>query len=216
VDPNSGAPASKVTPLVRSRGAEIGGRLFAGERVNATLALWTLSLDSELLFTGDGGSTEPSRPTRRRGIEATLNWFPTEQISADLEASYSKARFSDPDPAGRDVPGAIPLVLSADVVARSAGGWLASARLRHFGRYPLIENGSVRSHGSTLLNLRAGREWGRYGVYLDLLNALDSRDHDIDYDFVSRLRGEPISGVEDTHFHVLEPRSLRFSLRYDL
>ena len=214
VDPNTGSPAPKVTPLVGSRGAEIGSRLFLGERFNATLALWRLALDSELLFTGDGGTTEPSRPTRRRGIELTLNWFPTEYLSADLEASYSKARFTDPDPAGPYIPGAIPLVVSADVVGRSANGWLASARLRHFGRYPLVEDGSVRSRGATLLNLRAGREWGRWGVYLDLLNALDSRDHDIDYWFASRLQGEPTTGVDDVHYHVFEPRSLRLNLRY--
>lgn len=216
VDPQSGAPAQKVTPLVRSRGAELGSRWFAGDHLNATLALWTLKLDSELLFTGDGGTTEPSRPTRRDGVELALDWFPTEQLSADLEASYSKARFTDPDPVGRQVPGAIPLVVSADVVAKSDGGWLASARLRHFGRYPLIEDASVRSRGSTLLNLRLGREWSRYGVYLDVLNALDSRDHDIDYYFASRLPGEPADGVDDIHYHVFEPRSLRLSLRYAL
>ncbi|MGN2246871.1 TonB-dependent receptor [Frateuria sp. GZRR35] len=214
VDPNTGEPASRVTPLVGSRGAELGSRAFLGQRFNATLAVWALSPDSELLFTGDGGTTEPSRPARRHGIELALNWFPTEHLSADLEASWSRARFTDPDPAGPHIPGAIPLVISADVVARSAGGWLASARLRHFGPYPLVEDGSVRSHGSTLLNLRVGRKWGRWGAYLDLLNALDSHDHDIDYWFASRLQGEAPQGVEDVHFHIFEPRSLRLSLRY--
>lgn len=214
VDPGTGDPVQKVTPLVGSRGAELGSRLFLGDRLNATLSLWTLKLDSELLFTGDGGTTQPSRPTKRDGVELALAWFPTERLSADLEASYSKARFTDPDPVGREIPGSIPLVISADVVAKSAAGWLASARLRHFGRYPLIEDNSVRSHGSTLLNLRAGREWSRYGVYLDVLNALNSRDHDIDYYFASRLQGEPAGGVNDIHFHVFEPRSLRLSLRY--
>ncbi len=83
-----------------------------------------------------------------------------------------------------------------------------------FGRYPLIEDNSVRSQGSTLPNLRVGREWSRYGVYLDGLNALNSRDHDIDYYFASRLQDEPADGVDDIHFHIFEPRSLRPSLRY--
>lgn len=214
VDPGTGDPAQKVTPLVGSAGAEIGSRLFFSDRLNATLALWTLKLDSELLFTGDGGTTAPSRPTRRKGVELALAWFPTDHLSADLEASYSKARFTDPDPVGPEVPGSIPLVISADIVAKSDRGWLASARLRHFGRYPLIEDNSVRAQGSTLLNLRAGREWGRYGVYLDVLNALNSGDHDIDYYFASRLPGEPVKGVNDIHYHIFEPRSLRVSVRY--
>jgi len=51
-------------------------------------------------------------------------------------------------------------------------------------------------------------------VFLDLMNALDSDDHDIDYYFASRLAGEPDEGVEDIHFHVFEPRSLRLSVRF--
>ena len=47
-----------------------------------------------------------------------------------------------------------------------------------------------------------------------MLNALDSRDHDVDYYFASRLQGEPSDGMNDTHFHIFEPRSLRLSLRY--
>ena len=214
VDPNTGDTVHKVTPLVGSRGAEIGSRLFFSDRLQATLALWTLSLQSELLFTGDGGTTEPSRPTKRDGAEFALSWFQNKNLTADFEASYSKAKFTDFNPVGSQVPGSIPLVLSADVVAKSDSGWLASARLRHFGRYPLIKDDSVRAKGSTLVNLRVGREWSRHGVFLDVLNLLDSRDHDIDYYFASRLQGEPAEGFNDIHHHVFEPRSLRLSLRY--
>jgi hypothetical protein len=81
-----------------------------------------------------------------------------------------------------------------------------------FGKYPLIENDSVESDGSTILNVRVGREWSRWGLYLDVLNALDSDSHDIDYFYASRLPGEAAEGVEDIHFHVFPSRSLRASL----
>lgn len=215
VDPVSGEPAAPVDPLVGSIGAELGARLHLSDRWQATMAWWTLRLDSELLFVGDAGNTEASRPSRRDGVELGLYWFADERFHADLELSYTRAHFRDADPAGRRIPGAIPLVVSAGAVARSSGGWLASARLRHFGAYPLIEDARVRSQGSTLLNLRVGREWPRWQLNLDVLNALDSDDHDIDYYFPSRLPGEVDEGVEDIHFHVFEPRSLRLSARYD-
>jgi hypothetical protein len=63
------------------------------------------------------------------------------------------------------------------------------------------------------VNLRAGREWGRIGAYLDIFNLLNSRDHDVDYFYASRLSGEPAEGVEDIHFHVFQPRSARLSLK---
>ena len=214
VDPVSLEPVGRVDPLVESTGAEIGSRLYFSDRLQATLALWTLRLDSELLFVGDAGTTEPTRPSQRDGVEAGLYWFGSETYTANLEASYTRSRFRDDDPVGNEIPGSIPLVVSAGITGRYARGWLASAQLKHFGKYPLIEDDSVESDGSTIVNLRIGREWSRYGLHLDVLNMFDSDDHDIDYFYASRLPGEPAEGVEDIHFHVFPPRSVRVSLQY--
>jgi hypothetical protein len=35
---------------------------------------------------------------------------------------------------------------------------------------------------------------------------------DIDYYYRSRLAGEPVAGVEDIHFHPVEPRRIRITL----
>lgn len=213
-DPVTGKAARPVDALVASAGAELGSRLYINSRLHATLALWTLRLDSELRFVGDAGTTEASRPSRRRGIEAGVYWFGTDRHTANLEVSYSRSRFSDADPAGNSVPGSIPLVVSAGVTGRYARGWIAGGQLKHFGRYPLIEDGSTRSDGSTILNLRIGREWDRHGVFVDVLNVLDSNDHDVDYLYASRLQDEPAGGVEDVHYHVFPPRSIRVALQY--
>jgi len=213
VDPISGEDVDPVDPLVRSRGFELGTRWSVADRLQATLALWRLDLDSELLFVGDAGTTEATRPSRRDGVELGVYWHPGERFSLNLEASYTDARFDDDDPAGDKIPGSIPLVIGTGVTAHLDGGWLVNAQLKHFGRYPLIEDNSVRSDGSTLVNLRVGRAWQRLGVYLDVLNLFDSRDHDIDYFYASRLPGEPEEGIEDIHYHVFAERSLRASVR---
>ena len=44
---------------------------------------------------------------------------------------------------------------------------------------------------------------------VDVLNLLDSDDDDITYFYASRLAGEPAEGVEDLHFHPIEPRTVR-------
>lgn len=106
------------------------------------------------------------------------------------------------------------MVVSGGLTYKTDSGWLASGRLRYFGKYPLIEDASVKSDGSLLVNLRAGREWGRVGAYIDVFNVLNSRDHDVDYYYASRLPGEPGKGVEDMHFHVFQPRSGRLNLRF--
>ncbi|MEO5963436.1 MAG: TonB-dependent receptor [Thermomonas sp.] len=214
IDPSTGDPAEPVDPLVGSIGAELGSRLFFSNRLQATLAVWTLRLDSELLFVGDAGTTEASRPSKREGVEAGVYWFGSDTYTANIEASYSRSRFSDHDPVGAQIPGSIPLVVSAGINGKYARGWMASAQLKYFGKYPLIEDDSVESDGSMIVNLRIGREWARYGLFLDVLNALDSKDHDVDYYYASRLQGEPAEGVDNVHFHVFPSRSLRLSVRY--
>lgn len=212
VDPVSGDPADPVTPLVRSTGSELGLRWFVPKRWQMTVAVWQLKLDSELLFVGDAGNTEASRPSERHGVELGWSVFAGERSQLALEASYTRARFGDRDPAGRHIPGAVPLVLSAEWTADWGDGWYSSLRARHLSRYPLIEDDSVSSDGSTLVNAAVGKRWDRWSLELDLLNALDSKDHDIDYFYASRLPGEPVGGVEDVHSHVFEPRSLRLRL----
>ncbi|WP_250461564.1 TonB-dependent receptor [Microbulbifer litoralis] len=214
LDPTSGEAAEPVDPLVASSGYELGARVFVSDRLHSTLALWSLELDSELLFVGDAGNTEASRPSERSGVELGVYWFASERLDAELELSYTDASFADREMVGDDIPGAIPLVASAAVNYRGDGGWFAAAHLRHFGSYPLVEDGGVESAGSSLLNLRVGRDLQSWRLQLDLLNALDSDDHDVDYFYASRLAGEAAGGVEDIHYHIFEPRSLRASVRY--
>ena len=74
VDPNDKVtPLDRVPLLVRSKGAEIGIRTKAIEDLTSSLALFVLDFDSELLFVGDAGTTEASRPSRRVGVEWTNN-----------------------------------------------------------------------------------------------------------------------------------------------
>jgi outer membrane receptor protein involved in Fe transport len=212
VDPVSGDPLDAVTPLVRSTGSELGLRWFEQDRWHMTVAVWQLKLDSELLFVGDAGNTEASRPSERRGVELGWSFFAGKRSQLALEASYTRARFGDRDPSGRHIPGAVPLVMSAEWTAEWGEGWHSSLRARHLSRYPLIEDDSVSAEGSTLLNAAIGKRWEFWSLELDILNLLDSKDHDIDYYYTSRLPGEPVSGIDDLHFHVFEPRSIRLRL----
>jgi hypothetical protein len=47
---------------------------------------------------------------------------------------------------------------------------------------------------------------------VDLLNLFDSESSDIDYYYTSRLPGEPPEGVDDIHFHPVEPFTWRVAL----
>lgn len=216
IDPSDGSSIESVDPLVRSFGYELGIRGFVSEKLNTSFSVWSLDLDSELLFVGDAGNTEPNGATQRYGFEMTAYYRLDDTWSLDLEYAYTDAKFSDvPVGQGHEVPGAIEQVLQAGVSANFDNGWFTSARLRYFGERPLNESGNIRSDSSTLANFRLGYRHNNWTLKADILNAFDSNDHDIDYYYGSRLASEP-SGLEteDLHYHVLEPRTIRLSAAY--
>lgn len=212
VDPGSGEPVKPVDPLVRSRGAEFGVRNDWWGAANSSFALWYLELDSELLFVGDAGNTEASRPSRRWGVELNNYWDVTDVWSLELDLAWTDARFDDRAPEGDHIPGAVEWVVSGAIGARYPNGWFGSLRLRQFSGAPLIEDASVESDGSSLASLAVGWEGEHLRLQLDALNIFDSNDHDVDYFYASRLPGEPAQGLEDIHYHVFEPRQFRLSM----
>jgi outer membrane receptor protein involved in Fe transport len=211
VDPATGAPAARVDPLVRARGAEIGFHTRLTPEWETAIAVWRLDLASELVFVGDAGTTQASRPSRRSGIEWTHYWRPVRGLIVDADLAVSRARFRGDDPAGNRIPGAIERTASAGVTY-NRGAWSGGLRLRYLGPRPLVEDAAVRSGSSLLASLRAGyRFTPSVKVALDVLNLFDRKVSDIDYFYESRLRDEA-QPVADIHSHPAEPRTIRASL----
>jgi hypothetical protein len=209
VDPTTGEPADKVTPLVPSHEIELGFRSFVERKLNISAALWMLDLDSELLFSGDAGDTEASRASHRYGIEVPIYYRPTDRVTLDFEIAFTHSRYSQDDPVGNFIPGAINQVYAAGVTVQNPRGFFGALRLRYFGPRPLIEDASVKSVPSSVVNLEAGYRSKRFDFRFDVLNLFDSKDDDITYWYASRLQGEPAEGVDDYHFHPIEPRDMR-------
>jgi outer membrane receptor protein involved in Fe transport len=212
VDPTDGVtPAETVDPLVDATAFDVGLRVALGGSMQASVSLWQLDLDSELLFVGDAGTTEPTRGSRRRGVEATLIWNPVSWLIVDADLAWSRSRFTDFDVAGDRIPGAVERVASVGVALDHPAGWFGGARFRHFGEAPLVEDNSVRSDPTTLLNIEAGYRFSdRYRLSAALYNVFGSRDNDITYFYESQLAGET-EPVEDKHFHPVEPRTVRIT-----
>lgn len=212
VDPKTGEAAAKVTPLVRSRGLELGLRSAAIAGLQTALSLYRLDFDSELLFIGDAGATEAGRPSRRYGIEFSSYYKAASWLSLDLDLAYARARSRGSDPAGDFIPGAIEGVAQLALTLTPQGPWSGSLRLRYFGPRPLIEDNSVRSAASVGLNGRIAYRIDRtLRVELEGYNLANRRDSAIDYYYASRLPGEA-QPVDDIHFHPVESRSLRLTL----
>jgi hypothetical protein len=214
VDPNDKVTQlDRVPLLVRSRGAELGIRTRPIEGLTSSLAIFVLDFDSELLFVGDAGTTEPSRPSRRVGVEWTNQYKPLPWMTVDLDVAQTHARFTDFDPAGAHIPGAPAWVASSSITLGGDTGWFGALKARYFGPRPLNEDDSVRSRSSLIFNARAGYKFDNgLRVQLDVLNLFNAQTNQIEYYYLSRLPGEPIGGVADRHVHPAEPLAVRLTV----
>ena len=217
INDKTGESVDKVTLLVRSRGFELGARNDALPGVQSSLALWLLDFNSELVWDADEGTTDPGASTRRMGVEWSERWQPLSWLLFDLDASFSRARFIDPDANGQYVPEAIESAVSAGASIHRLGPWSASLFMRYFGPRALVQDNSVRSAASTLFNGQIAYDVNpSVRLTLDILNIFDAIVNDMEYYYPTRLKGEPIAGIGDFEIHPSEPLSVRLSLRIKL
>jgi outer membrane receptor protein involved in Fe transport len=210
-DPD-GHPVDRVTPLVGATGAEVGVRTVAVPHLQTTVALWMLRLGSELVYNGDVGATEPGPASERHGVEIANYYSPLRWLVFDADLSLSRARFSGADADGRYVPEAVGTVVSAGASVDGFRRMFGSLRWRYFGPRALIEDNSVRSKATSLVNLQAGYQaTSHLRITADVFNLFDAEVSDIDYYFASRLPSEPVAGIDDIHYHPTVPRTLRVS-----
>ena len=133
-------------------------------------------------------------------IELTNYYSPRPWLILDGDLSVSRARFEDQDLAGARIPGAVETVVSAGATVEGARRMFGSVRLRYLGPRPLNEDNSVRSKATSLVNAELGYRLSRLlRVALDVFNLLNARNSDVDYFYTSRLPGEPLAGIADTH-----------------
>ncbi|MFN7138173.1 MAG: TonB-dependent receptor [Limisphaerales bacterium] len=211
------APTDPVDPLVRTYGAEVGVRTTWVPNLHSSVSLWWLDIDSELLFVGDAGTTEASRPSRRYGVEFANYYTPLKWLTIDADYSLSHARFRDDDPAGNRIPGSVESVIAAGISVHDLNGFFGSLRLRYFGPRPLVEDDSVRSNETILLSAQVGYKINKtWTLSAEVFNLLNRKDSEIDYFYPSRLADEPVGpdegGYNDIHFHPVDPISFRVAL----
>ena len=200
--------------LVKTRGEEIGVRTEMVPHLQSSFSLWRLMLDSELVFAGDAGTTQASRPSLRRGIEWSNRYIPHDWLLVELDLSASRARFTDTDPlvVGNYIPGAIDRVASLGVTVKDLGPWSGTVHARYFGPRPLKEDNSQRSQSSTIFSARASHKVdATTSVNFDVFNLFNRKANDIEYYYLSQ-RCPTCAPENDIHFHPAEPRSARLAL----
>ena len=205
IDPTQG--------LARATGYELGGRFERGPAILSLVHWWSRS-SSELVYSGDDGTVSPTGPSRRRGFELSAALRPIRWLALDGNFATNHARFVDA-PGFDRIPNALESAGELGIAAL-LDQFTAALRVRYAGPRPLIEDNSVRSPATTVVNLRAARTFGSVEVSAELLNLFDTSRADADYFYSSRLPGEPLEGVEGVHSRTVEPRMIRVGAKVAL
>lgn len=216
VDPASwGTPQLKTPLLTRANGYEIGVRTSFLPHLQSSAALFDLDIANETLFDGDTGqTTSTGRPSRRLGIEISNFYTPFSWLIVDADFTFTRARFTNFDPVGSYVPEAAKVIAAAGVTVTNLGPWEGGLRFRYFGPRPLIEDGSVRSGPTTLVDLRVGYKFtDTVTASVDIYNIFDSHAHQIDYYYASQYSANSATAGNSIHYHQVEPPSARFTLK---
>jgi outer membrane receptor protein involved in Fe transport len=211
------------TPLLtKATGYEVGLRSEPLPNLKLEGALFVLNLNSEATFSGDEAVTTPGRPSQRKGIELSASYKPFTWLRFDGDIAATRARFAngddgtgdtEPGHPGNYIPGAANMIASSSATIEDLGPWFGALRFRYFGRRPLIEDNSVTSKPTTLVDLRVGYKFSEQArLWLDILNLFNNTGaHQIDYFYPSQLASET-APVYDVHFKPVEPLSVRFTL----
>jgi outer membrane cobalamin receptor len=220
VDPNdSTKTVASVPGLVSSKGYEVGIKTEAVQGLQSSLSLWHLDFDAELVYVGDAGGTESGRSSRRTGIEWNNRWMPSPKLVLDADFALTKPRFSKDEGSGTRIPNAIEKVALLAATVKDIGKWNLTAQIRYIGPAALVENNSVRSNSSSIVNLKARRKLENSNeVYVDVFNLFNRKFNDISYFAAETLRttrnGPLIS--DQMQVHPGEPRSIRvtYAVKY--
>ena len=183
--------------MARAIGGEVGLRFSPDKRIRTSIDVWYLYLQSELVWSGDNGGTEPSDPSRRYGLDLDITFDPTPLLSLDANIAVGRASLVADQGATLVLA---PRLLGGAGIALHRKSDYVSLRLRGIGDRPANDAGSLIAEGWALLDLVASKRVHRKVLLtLTLNNLLNSSWREAQFADVSRV-APGAAEREDIHF----------------
>jgi outer membrane receptor protein involved in Fe transport len=203
------------TLLTQAQGYELGARERPHKDLELFGAVFLLDLDSELVWSGDAGTTEASAASRRYGVELGARYRISNWLFADIDATFTRARFRENAGNGNAVALAPTRTLTAGVEATQTFDRykpFAALRLKSIADRPAIEDKSLTAEGFTIVNAEAGVRWWDLELRADVQNLFDAKWREVNFANESRLsyESEPVNGI---HYSPGWPRTILASAR---
>ena len=204
------SPDSIVIP--RALGAELGMRHYwTGGTLAA--ALWGTDLQSELVYDGDEGTTEPSGRTRRYGLDLEARIRLTRWLWADADVNLAHGRFRDEPQKVNRIPLAPEVTSTGGLTARDLGPMSGGLRYRHIGSRAADQADSITARGHSVVELFATWQLSRVQLFAAVDNLFNAVWNEAQFATTSRLPGE-LAPVTELNFTPGAPRTIQVGLDY--
>ena len=199
------------TVLPRATAGEVGSR-YNWARGSVAAALWALQLESELVYSGDEGTTSQSGRTRRTGIDLEGRVAVTPWLWADADLNLSRGRFLDESASANRIPLAPTITSVGGLSIRDIGPFAAGARYRYVGARPASEDNSVVARGHWIAESFASVRLSRVTLSVAVDNVFNAAWNEAQFATTSRLRGEP-ADVTELNFTPGAPRAIQLGVQ---
>ena len=164
------------------------------------------------------GTTESKGKTKRQGIEGEFRYQILDWLSADLDTSYTWAKFVK---TGGAVPLAPCFLAFGGFTARHSSGLEGRIQVRSVGYRWGDEQRVSTIRGYTIFDLLAKYKWNRYEFLFSVINLANTKWRAAQFFHESQIRGNPrfpdeSVPVNDIHFTPGEPLTIKAGMTVHL
>ncbi|MGV9012255.1 MAG: TonB-dependent receptor [Flavobacteriales bacterium] len=180
-------------------GVDLGSTFKPASRVLVNAALWALHLQSEIVYVGDGGTTEITTPTQRLGADLGVRYQISKKLFADLDVNYAHGRILEVPDGENRIPLAPEITTIGGLAYKQDRGWNGTVRYRYIGDRPANEDNSVVAKGYFLVDAGASYRFTKLELGVSVENLLNTEWNQAQFDTESRLFNEA-APVSELHF----------------
>ncbi|MCI1751438.1 MAG: TonB-dependent receptor [Flavobacteriales bacterium] len=199
--------------LPAAYGVDLGSTFKVAPRVLVNAALWGLYLESEIVYVGDGGTTEINTPTQRLGADLGVRYQISDKLFADLDVNYAHGRVLDVPSSENRIPLAPEITTIGGISYKQDKGWNGTLRYRYIGDRPANADNSVVAQGYFLVDAGASYRFTKLEVGISVENLLNTEWNQAQFDTESRLFNEA-APVSELHFTPGTPFFLKGVVSY--
>jgi len=199
--------------LARAFGNELGSTFKPTEKMIVSIALWTLDMQSELIYVGDEGVIEIAGRTRRFGIDAGVRYQLNNYLFLDADLNINKGKLRDEPVSANRIPLAPTLTSTAGITYKKPSGFSGSIRYRYMGNRAAVEDNSIIAKGYFLMDALVNYNFGNFRTGVSAENILNVKWKEAQFATMSRLKNEAES-VNEIHYTAGIPFFVKLSFGY--